>query len=991
MRFTPLPSPPPPPPTQYVDHQPLQSLTLLTPAYLARLAHALRLQVDTDPNERSHNYHPATSASASAIVWRDLSATISLLDHNVNDAFSSSSPPQVITSVVRLPPGDRRSVYSALLDACLNTDTALNANDNSEQLLSAASSALLTTLGQAWGLIGKSQNLLLFSALFDRHCRSAAHNPLASVFVAFERVRPALVSTGWMTPAERTALLELLAAVAAHCRLHVATYRTAFPCNKPKGELEANLRLLRAVLREPFYRQARVDNQLMGQQTIPSVRIEMRALLEDAARARYRALCAASFALSGFEDDADRVAEGALALVRSMLADIVEDARWFQRGFLVELQLAQLTAEVYFEQLAQTLRSVEPGASQLARLLALVDHMRSTRAWRGWGWIDENGVREVYEACSAQYNAPAPVGEPEAITSASPPPSVAHDHVETGSDVFDGGLRPAPSPLRRRKGTPPPSSIDPPEYLPSPPNETVRHMPDVDLEELARGVKSVIRFKCYTLQTFDMTLLNHQEFHALQAFFTAPYQPRRGNSRPRNEQTIAKGRERVCGFLGWLKQSGRFRTPSFVHYEDVDLFMDKYINGYLRSIRGLGHGTIANHITAAIDVLKYRSSEVASAASLNPKANPKIARLMFARNQEQVLADRERNGMKETASAGIVWEQFLEAVRCQRSTVDKLWDLSSNGTVVTNELAVHVQRFVALAFYACMPPSRSKEVRLLLDRVLTEKESKESRQNHITMLHGRYIAVISDFKNNKAWGRDAIELPADQQVLLKHLLWLMTPPVRQQLARAEMHGFLFCKLSGEAFVHASNWTSYLSRIVEDHTGLAIGPTGLRHAFATYLETSTDEDHNRLRDSVASSMRHTQRMQQSVYNDTSSLERKRRGVEFACNAFKRAVIGIDSSDKADMLMALCPPMGTIVGIRERDGAAAWAKVLRVESGTALVMVLRRTSPSGELFTPDASRVLRKNIATEIEWPIEYEMSGSDYRVTARPANIAESTL
>ncbi|KAJ3144359.1 hypothetical protein HDU86_001940 [Geranomyces michiganensis] len=283
-----------------------------------------------------------------------------------------------------------------------------------------------------------------------------------------------------------------------------------------------------------------------------------------------------------------------------------------------------------------------------------------------------------------------------------------------------------------------------------------------------------------------------------------------------------------------------------------------------------------------------------------------------------------------------------------------------------------------------MPPSRSKEFRLLLDRVLTEEESKTSRQNHITLLHGRYIAVISDFKNNKAWGRDAIELPADQQVLLKHLLWLMTPPVRQHLARAEAHGYLFCKSSGEAFLHASDWTSFLSRIVESHTGLAIGPTALRHAFATFMETSTDEDHSRLRDSVASSMRHTQRMQQSVYNDTSSLERKRRGVEFACNAFKRAVIGIDSSDKADAPINLCPPIGTVVGIRDGDGAAVWAKVLRVESGTALVMILRRTSPSGEAFTPDASRVLRKHIATEIEWPVEYEMSGSDYRVTARNA-------
>ncbi|KAJ3144670.1 hypothetical protein HDU86_001520 [Geranomyces michiganensis] len=479
-----------------------------------------------------------------------------------------------------------------------------------------------------------------------------------------------------------------------------------------------------------------------------------------------------------------------------------------------------------------------------------------------------------------------------------------------------------------------------------------------------------------------MTLLNHQEFHGLRAFFSVPYELRRGNNRPRNEQTIAKSRERICGFLGCLKQSGRFRSPSFVHFEDIDLFMvsslfshqlrslsaqrlllkDKYVEGYLRSIRALGHGSIANHITAAIDVLKYRLAETLGAACISPKANPKIARLMRSKNQEQVLAERERNDSKEITSMGIVWEQvfvnllksndrgrarrlmyvchlqYLEAVRRQRLTVDRLWDLSKGGTEVTNELAVHVQRFVALAFYACMPPSRSKEVRLLLDRVLTEKESRELQRNHITLLHGRYIAVISNFKNNKTWGRDAIKLP-DQQVLLKHLLWLMTPPVRKHLACAETHGYLFCKASGEAFIQASEWTSYLSRLVEDHTGLAVGPTALRHAFTSFMETSTDEDHLRLRESVGRAMRHGPRIQQSVYNDSSSLERKHREVEFATDHFKRAVIGFDGRGESSAGVALCPPVGAIVVLRDGEGAGSWAKVMRVDFGTdALVMLL-----------------------------------------------------
>ncbi|KAJ3014128.1 hypothetical protein HKX48_005319, partial [Thoreauomyces humboldtii] len=274
-------------------------------------------------------------------------------------------------------------------------------------------------------------------------------------------------------------------------------------------------------------------------------------------------------------------------------------------------------------------------------------------------------------------------------------------------------------------------------------------MPDVDQSDLTRGVKSVVCFKCYTLQNYDMTPLNHNEFHGLRTFFSVPYEPRRGNNRPRNEHTIAKLRERICGFLGWLKQSGRFAKPSFVNFEDVHLFLDKYVEGYLRAIRGLSHGSIGNHITAAIDVLKYRTAQSSGTGRLNPipnpnpKANMKIARLMRTRNREQTLAERERNETRQdSASSGIVWEEVLEAVRRQRLVMSKLWELSNEGKIADYKLAVEVQHYVAAAFYTCMPPGRSNEVRLLLGCILSENESQESLQNHITVLQGRHVAVI---------------------------------------------------------------------------------------------------------------------------------------------------------------------------------------------------------------------------------------------------------
>ncbi|KAJ3018019.1 hypothetical protein HKX48_003224 [Thoreauomyces humboldtii] len=64
--------------------------------------------------------------------------------------------------------------------------------------------------------------------------------------------------------------------------------------------------------------------------------------------------------------------------------------------------------------------------------------------------------------------------------------------------------------------------------------------------------------------------------------------------------------------------------------------------------------------------------------------------------------------------------------------MSKLRELSNEGKMADNKLAVEVQHYVAVAFYTCMPSGRSKEVRLLLGRILSDNESQESLQNHIT-------------------------------------------------------------------------------------------------------------------------------------------------------------------------------------------------------------------------------------------------------------------
>ncbi|KAI8903924.1 hypothetical protein DFJ77DRAFT_444170 [Powellomyces hirtus] len=300
-------------------------------------------------------------------------------------------------------------------------------------------------------------------------------------------------------------------------------------------------------------------------------------------------------------------------------------------------------------------------------------------------------------------------------------------------------------------------------------------------------------------------------------------------------------------------------------FEDIDLFLDKYVEGYLRANRGLSNGSIVNHITCGVDALKFRSAKGCRTAQLKPKANFKIARLMQTRTKSKPLWKGSATTRdKVTHSSGIVSEQVLEAVRRQRLVIKGLWDLSAGGEDLTYELVAEVQHYMALAFYTCLPLGRSREIRLILGCILTKSESQESLHNHISELHGRKVLIvkrfIADYKNKQRWGRDTVELPADK-------------------------------------------------------------------FTTSMDTSPSEDHQRLRDSEGRAMRHTSRIQQNVYNNILSLKRKQKRVEFATQVFRKAVIDVECSGNGAMPVLITSPIGAIVGFTdERKGAALKSDVL-----------------------------------------------------------------
>ncbi|KAJ3015649.1 hypothetical protein HKX48_004438 [Thoreauomyces humboldtii] len=297
------------------------------------------------------------------------------------------------------PPANPCAVYALLLCACLAIDSAAIAEEGApsghpEVLLTSASVSMLAALGHAWGLSDKTRNLLLLHAQFDRH-RHVATSPLP-VLVAFERVRPTLVSTGWMTPDDREALSRLLAAMDVHCRRRIASYRESFPerdatsVGSPPGALEATLMLLRCILREPIYLAARTQRD---GQAPPLVRQELTAIVTDAAVARFQTLRAASFAHDGQTQRG--VAEGALDLTRRLFDDIEADAERFRVAFQKELNIVGLTAEIYFQQFSLMLRCLDAACDRVAALLRQVDRLNETRAWRSW-----DSGRAVRQGCA---------------------------------------------------------------------------------------------------------------------------------------------------------------------------------------------------------------------------------------------------------------------------------------------------------------------------------------------------------------------------------------------------------------------------------------------------------------------------------------------------------------------------------------------------------------------------------------------------------------
>ncbi len=188
------------------------------------------------------------------------------------------------------------------------------------------------------------------------------------------------------------------------------------------------------------------------------------------------------------------------------------------------------------------------------------------------------------------------------------------------------------------------------------------------------------------------------------------------------------------------------------------------------------------------------------------------------------------------------------------------------------EKAKQLQKFLVLLFYTSLPPSRALEI-----RTLQQDTSLQYRKTTNT-----WWLVLNQYKTAKNKGVDSLELnPNSQKVLITYLeLFLNTfrhhllqnwwekqrnhnPMVIQKLD--EKYLFISCGATKEQHYNESAWSTMICQIFKEKTGMAISINVLRSSFITYFYGTEASDNLNLKESMASSMRHSIAEAQKTYD------------------------------------------------------------------------------------------------------------------------------
>jgi hypothetical protein len=368
-----------------------------------------------------------------------------------------------------------------------------------------------------------------------------------------------------------------------------------------------------------------------------------------------------------------------------------------------------------------------------------------------------------------------------------------------------------------------------------------------------------------------------------------------------NQVTFNKRRERILCFMGWCVEHLRISSPDLLlfdtnksteHRERYETYL-----GYLKNYRCLSNGTVVEHITAAIFALKFLferyvfdtfsctenrfllplgSQADAHYGNIKSIAQLKTLRNSYQRDYEKGLKGQNWVDLREE-------NKFLHYEEIQQVLKALLIDFLEGETdpnmvhpkaksLVSK--AKQLQKFLVLLFYTSLPPSRALEIRTLqLDTSLQFRQTTNT-----------WWLVLSQYKTANSKGVDSLELdPKSQEVLVKylelfvkkfrsHLLqhwWTKQRQVNPMITTTHMvdEKYLFIPpgRTKDQFYSESSWSSMICALFKEHTGMSVSINVLRSSFITYFYGSEASENLNLKESMASSMRHSVSEAQKTYD------------------------------------------------------------------------------------------------------------------------------
>ena len=400
----------------------------------------------------------------------------------------------------------------------------------------------------------------------------------------------------------------------------------------------------------------------------------------------------------------------------------------------------------------------------------------------------------------------------------------------------------------------------------------------VDSKPLKKGGKSR-----YTLPEEHITPELRKELQTMRSFYmSAPINPERQGPQLK-DSTFDKIEERILGFLGFARARNPAVGLSLRLACDKDM-IESFVD-YLTKTRKLMASTVARILSVIQNVIQFVVRDKNDRENLPASISLTNMKRQLCR-EETYERKRKRESFDSPKGKEFFFGNIVDVLRQLREKFH-----NSSGLKCSR----YLHDFTLLSLYIRALPGRCKEIRTLLLIDNSESDEPFSIRNDETLnalvfeYDGGIHLIESDFKTVRTTGPSRIELTDDEWLV--YFLKLYAVEHRPALLLGHDHRYFFCNKTGDAFLGNGSLSKYLGDLFERECAIRASTTKMRHAIVTHFMNLPDSENIKLRESLASLMKHSVRHQQNTYND----QRRQSRVEMGRKFMRNAILDFDPSD------------------------------------------------------------------------------------------------